>query len=245
MLAHSFLIKSSSKLLVTRTGIKARMSLISGLWFPWPIYMFFEMRFDLGTLDSGEQSLPFRLLVLINALGALKCMSFENEVHETWCYRNKELWYLKSSSNDIWPHFSHEKCSSVNDRRVNIRINMVHTHYQAKRRPAFKKKLILGNTHPSRKRILPIRIGSLIKAWDYSSVAAPIRKWNNIRSDLQWDSLDTQSACAVVKVNVWILIMAKNTYSYTYTLGSELLRIYCIVPKPETRDFDSWLTSHS
>ena len=63
MLAHSFLIKSSSKLLVTRTGIKARMSLISGLWFPWPIYMFFEMRFDLGTLDSGERSLPFGLLV--------------------------------------------------------------------------------------------------------------------------------------------------------------------------------------
>ena len=25
--------------------------------------MFFEMRFDLGTLDSGEQSLPFELLV--------------------------------------------------------------------------------------------------------------------------------------------------------------------------------------
>ena len=65
MLAHSFLIKSSSKLLVTRTGIKARMSLILGLWFPWPIYMFFEMRFDLGTLDSGERSLPFGLLVEI------------------------------------------------------------------------------------------------------------------------------------------------------------------------------------
>ena len=63
ILAHSFFIKSSSKLLVTRTGIKARMSLISGLWFPWPIYMFFEMRFDLGTLDSGERSLPFGLLV--------------------------------------------------------------------------------------------------------------------------------------------------------------------------------------
>ena len=61
MLAHSFLIKSSSKLLVTRTGIKARMSSISVLWFPWPIYMFFEMRFDLGTLDSGERSLPFGL----------------------------------------------------------------------------------------------------------------------------------------------------------------------------------------
>ena len=44
MLAHSFLIESSSKLLVTRTGIKAR-------------------RFDRGTLDSGVQSLPFGLLV--------------------------------------------------------------------------------------------------------------------------------------------------------------------------------------
>ena len=69
MLAHSFLIKSSSKLLVTRTGIKARMSLILGLWFPWPIYMFFEMRFDLGTLDSGERSLPFGLLVLVLSWG--------------------------------------------------------------------------------------------------------------------------------------------------------------------------------
>ena len=124
MLAHSFLIESSSKLLVTRTGIKARTSSILGLWFPWPIYMFFEMmdgwvrvlrpfnsisvisrrwkgeherlcamkppagfepatpwsevgsanrsatrtllfemRFDLGTLDSGERSLPFGLIV--------------------------------------------------------------------------------------------------------------------------------------------------------------------------------------
>ena len=32
-------------------------------WPDRPIYMFFEMRFDLGTLDSGEQSLPFGLLV--------------------------------------------------------------------------------------------------------------------------------------------------------------------------------------
>ena len=62
-LAHSFLIETSSELLVTRTGTKARTSSISGLWFPWPIYMFFEMRFDLGTLDSGERSLPFGLLV--------------------------------------------------------------------------------------------------------------------------------------------------------------------------------------
>ena len=28
--------------------------------------MFFEMKFDLGTLDSGEQSLPFGLLVFAN-----------------------------------------------------------------------------------------------------------------------------------------------------------------------------------
>ena len=63
MLAYSFFIKSSSKLLVIRTGIKARKRSISGLWFPWPIYMFFEMRIDLGKFDSGERSLPFGLLV--------------------------------------------------------------------------------------------------------------------------------------------------------------------------------------
>ena len=63
MLAYSFLIESSSKLLVT--SIKARTSSISGLWFPWPIYMFFEMRFDHGTLGSGERSLPFGLLVVV------------------------------------------------------------------------------------------------------------------------------------------------------------------------------------
>ena len=34
-----------------------------GFWFPYSIFMFFEMRFDLGTLDSGERSLPFGLLV--------------------------------------------------------------------------------------------------------------------------------------------------------------------------------------
>ena len=63
MLARSFLIESSSELLVTRTGIKAWTFLISGLWFPWPIYMFFEIIFDLCTLDSGERSLPPGLIV--------------------------------------------------------------------------------------------------------------------------------------------------------------------------------------
>ena len=78
-LAHSFLIDSSSELLVTRTGIKARTSSISGLWFPWPIYMFFEMRFDLGTLDSGERSLPFGLVVsrTLRLLPYLMCATSE------------------------------------------------------------------------------------------------------------------------------------------------------------------------
>ena len=83
-----FFIRSFLYLQVTRTCIKSRTSSnfrqigplttelvalkrlkishkssISGLWFPWPMYMFFEMRFDLGTLDSGERSLPFGLLV--------------------------------------------------------------------------------------------------------------------------------------------------------------------------------------
>ena len=50
MLAHS-----SSKLLVTRTGIKARTSSIwaSGFNGLFIYFFFFEMRFDLGTLDSG------------------------------------------------------------------------------------------------------------------------------------------------------------------------------------------------
>ena len=78
MLIHSFLIESSSKLLVTRTGIKARTSLISGLWFLWPIYMFFEMRFDLGTLDSGERSMPFGLLVCLTHGGR------NRSTHDQW-----------------------------------------------------------------------------------------------------------------------------------------------------------------
>ena len=64
MLAPSFLIESSSKLLVTRTGIKARTSSNSGLWFPWPIYMFFEMRFDLGKWTPVCNRCLFGLLVL-------------------------------------------------------------------------------------------------------------------------------------------------------------------------------------
>ena len=41
--ASSFIFLSNHhQLLVTRTGIKAGTSSISGLWFPWPIYMFLK-----------------------------------------------------------------------------------------------------------------------------------------------------------------------------------------------------------
>ena len=62
MLAHSFLIKSSSKLLVTRTGIKARMSLISGLWFPWPIYMFLKWDLTLAHWTQVSDHCPLGYL---------------------------------------------------------------------------------------------------------------------------------------------------------------------------------------
>ena len=62
MLAHSFLIKSSWKLLVTRTGIKARMSLISGLWFPWPIYMFLKWDLTLAHWTQVSDRCPLGYL---------------------------------------------------------------------------------------------------------------------------------------------------------------------------------------
>ena len=102
MLARSFLIESSSKLLVTRIGIKVWLSSILGwirplilelLALEWRKFHTFELehlwsqlanldqilcsiigvgerlhkvlgQIYLGTLDSGERSLPFGLLVL-------------------------------------------------------------------------------------------------------------------------------------------------------------------------------------
>ena len=64
MLAHSFLIESSSKLLVTRTGIKARTSLISGrirlltlelLALEWRKFYTFELEYLWGKLASLDQ----------------------------------------------------------------------------------------------------------------------------------------------------------------------------------------------
>ena len=66
MLAHSFLIESSSKLLVTRTGIKARSSLILGRIRPlilelhaleWQIFHTFELEYLWSQLVSRHQIL--------------------------------------------------------------------------------------------------------------------------------------------------------------------------------------------
>ena len=66
MLAHSFLIESSSKLLVTRSGIKARMSLISSrirqltlelLALEWRKFSTFELEYLWGQLVNLDQIL--------------------------------------------------------------------------------------------------------------------------------------------------------------------------------------------
>ena len=71
--------------------------------------------------------------------------TFENAVHETIMLQNKLLAF-KASLIDIWSHFSRKKCRSVYDRgrgQGDIRINTVHTNYEAKRRPVFLKTLIV------------------------------------------------------------------------------------------------------
>ena len=62
MLAHSFLIESSSKMLVTRTGIKAWTSSILGLWFPWSIYMFFKWDLTLAHWTQVSDRCPLGYL---------------------------------------------------------------------------------------------------------------------------------------------------------------------------------------
>ena len=66
MLAHSFFIESSSKLLVTRTGIKARTNLISGrirlptlelLALEWWKFYTFELEYPWGQLANLDQIL--------------------------------------------------------------------------------------------------------------------------------------------------------------------------------------------
>ena len=80
MLAHSFLIESSSKLLVTRTGIKAWTSLISGrirqlslqlLALEWWKFYTFELEYLWGQLASLDQ------ILCVASLGVGKgCLMF-------------------------------------------------------------------------------------------------------------------------------------------------------------------------
>ena len=44
--------------------------------------MFFEMRFDLGTLDSGERSLPFGLLVSVVFDPILLILAGNEDMHK-------------------------------------------------------------------------------------------------------------------------------------------------------------------
>ena len=131
MLARSFLFESSSKLLVTRTGIKAwsssnlvqiRQLILELLALEWRKFHTFELEYlwsevanldqilcvaslgwgkgcikvlgliDLGTLDSGERSLPFGLLVgkkwyiLEETLGLISRKLTEDKGEFTfWC----------------------------------------------------------------------------------------------------------------------------------------------------------------
>ena len=82
MLARSFLIESASQLLITRTGIKARMSLISGqirlltlelLALEWRKFYTFELGYLCGQLDNLDQ------ILCVPSLGVGKgCIMF-------WC----------------------------------------------------------------------------------------------------------------------------------------------------------------
>ena len=79
MLARSFLIESSSKLLVTRTGIKAWTSLISGgsdnsLWSYLPLN---DENFTLSNLNISEVSRPVLITFYVQQHWGLGKAEFE------------------------------------------------------------------------------------------------------------------------------------------------------------------------
>ena len=51
----------------------------------------FEMRFDLGTLDSGERSLPFGLLVLFFIQKCRQCVTTLLQHHNQQCSKDFSL----------------------------------------------------------------------------------------------------------------------------------------------------------
>ena len=95
MLAHSFLIESSSKLLVTRTGIKAQTSLISGrirlltlelLALEWRKFYTFELEYLWGQLANVDQ------ILCVASLGMGKgCIMFWGRLDQnSGVYGNKK-----------------------------------------------------------------------------------------------------------------------------------------------------------
>ena len=106
MLAHSFLIESSSKLLVTRTGIKARTSLISGrirlltlelLALEWWKFYTFEVEYLWGQLANLDQ------ILCVASLGVGKgCIMFWGRLDQNSGFhgnRNPPLIY--NGENDV------------------------------------------------------------------------------------------------------------------------------------------------
>ena len=89
MLAYSFSIKSSSKLLVTRTGVKARASLILGqirlltlelLAFEWRKFYTFELEYLWGQLANLDQ------ILCVASLGLGKgCIMFWGRLDQNSC----------------------------------------------------------------------------------------------------------------------------------------------------------------
>ena len=104
MLVRSFLIESSSKLLVTRTGIKARTSLISGrirlltlelLALEWQKFYTFELEYLWGQLANLDK------ILCVASLGVGKgCIMFWGRLYQKfWCpWQQKapiDLWWGK------------------------------------------------------------------------------------------------------------------------------------------------------
>ena len=106
MLAHSFLIESSSKLLVTRTGIKAQTSLISGrirlltlelLALEWRKLYTFEHEYLWGQLANVDQ------MLCVASLGVGKgCIMFWGRLEQnSGVYGNRKPPLTYSGENGV------------------------------------------------------------------------------------------------------------------------------------------------
>ena len=102
MLAHSFLIDSSSKVAGNQDKHKSSDDFrfqASGFHGP---FMFFEMRFDLCTLDSGEQSLPFGLLVWKYYVIVIFRGYYDWFLLESWKQNVGSFLHVSCGENELW-----------------------------------------------------------------------------------------------------------------------------------------------